>query len=186
MSSRGQVFSLLVGLVFAGASGGGVALSVVADNMSGLVGVAIAASLLPPVVNCGVCLSYGLILSGAGNTVAGAQALYISGMSFALFALNMALIYVMGLILFKLKGVLPLPDKSTFWRELPNAPHMLNSVPPISQFRLPPARPPSATLPVISTPDVPSRQRYWQTMPLPDKGEPRPSMDGLFTADVSV
>jgi uncharacterized hydrophobic protein (TIGR00271 family) len=55
MSSRGQWSALIIGLVFAIPSGAGVALSVTSGGGNSLVGVAIAASLLPPVVNTGAC-----------------------------------------------------------------------------------------------------------------------------------
>mmetsp|Transcript_12979 Transcript_12979/g.40978 ORF Transcript_12979/g.40978 Transcript_12979/m.40978 type:complete len:174 (-) Transcript_12979:76-597(-) len=61
MSSRGDKTGLLVGLAFAIPSGAGVALSVTGGGGNALVGVAIAASLLPPVVNSGMCLTFGLL-----------------------------------------------------------------------------------------------------------------------------
>ncbi|XP_050403275.2 uncharacterized protein LOC126819336 [Patella vulgata] len=54
MSSRGVPRSLGIGLLIALPSGAGVALSVLGGNMGSLVGVAISASLLPPIVNAGV------------------------------------------------------------------------------------------------------------------------------------
>lgn len=56
MSSRGDATSLLVGAAIAFPSGIGVALGTLGNNVSGLVGVAISASLLPPAVNTGECL----------------------------------------------------------------------------------------------------------------------------------
>jgi Domain of unknown function (DUF389) len=54
MSARGGKLTLLTGVVIGIFSGGGVALSVVSDNSASLVGVAISASLLPPLVNAGM------------------------------------------------------------------------------------------------------------------------------------
>jgi hypothetical protein len=54
MSARTGKLTLLTGMVIAVASGGGVALSVLPENSSGLVGVAISAALLPPMVNAGL------------------------------------------------------------------------------------------------------------------------------------
>ena len=54
MYSRGQVSSLYIGVAIAIPSGVAVALSITGSNTSGLVGVAISASLLPPVVNSGI------------------------------------------------------------------------------------------------------------------------------------
>jgi uncharacterized hydrophobic protein (TIGR00271 family) len=55
MSQRGDTWNLLIGLAIAVPSGAGVALSMTGDNASSLVGVAISASLLPPMVNAGMC-----------------------------------------------------------------------------------------------------------------------------------
>lgn len=54
MSSRGGRNTLLTGIIIGIFSGGGVALSAVSDNAASLVGVAISASLLPPLVNAGL------------------------------------------------------------------------------------------------------------------------------------
>lgn len=53
MESRATVSSLYIGVAIAIPSGMGAALSVMGNNTSSLVGVAISASLLPPVVNAG-------------------------------------------------------------------------------------------------------------------------------------
>lgn len=56
MSSRGEVLGLASSFLVAIVSGAGVALSVLNDNISSLVGVAISAALLPPAVNSGIYL----------------------------------------------------------------------------------------------------------------------------------
>merc|ERR1712228_1156564 len=61
MSSRGTPEGLADGAFIAAASGVGVALSVLDDYLSTVVGVAISASLLPPAVNCGMLFSFSLI-----------------------------------------------------------------------------------------------------------------------------
>ena len=58
MEARTGKLTLLTGIVIATASGGGVALSVLSENSASLVGVAISAALLPPLVNAG--LSWGI------------------------------------------------------------------------------------------------------------------------------
>jgi len=55
--SRGRWSILIGGFAIATASGAGVALSCTNGGISALVGVAISASLLPPIVNCGMCFS---------------------------------------------------------------------------------------------------------------------------------
>merc|ERR1719410_1833017 len=57
ISSRGEWMSLAWGAGIAAPSGIGVALGVSADQVSALIGVAISAALLPPVVNSGCCLA---------------------------------------------------------------------------------------------------------------------------------
>ena len=58
MGSRGEWTGILVSIFIALPSGVGVALSVLGNNTSSLVGVAISASLLPPAVNTGMCIAY--------------------------------------------------------------------------------------------------------------------------------
>lgn len=60
MTSRGTVVGLADGAFIASASGVGVALSVLGDYLSTVVGVAISASLLPPAVNCGMMYAFPL------------------------------------------------------------------------------------------------------------------------------
>lgn len=61
MRSRGQAIQLLFGAVVAALSGTGVALAESNANISSVVGTAIAAALLPPTVNSGICFSYVII-----------------------------------------------------------------------------------------------------------------------------
>lgn len=58
---RGRPESLLIGLLIALPSGIGVALSVLGNNTSSLVGVAISAALLPPLVNSGFSVGIAII-----------------------------------------------------------------------------------------------------------------------------
>lgn len=51
-------YTLLIGLAFAVPSGVGVALAITGGGANSLVGVAIAASLLPPIINSGMCLAF--------------------------------------------------------------------------------------------------------------------------------
>lgn len=61
MRQRGQAIQLLFGAVVAALSGTGVALAESNANISSVVGTAIAAALLPPTVNSGICFSYVII-----------------------------------------------------------------------------------------------------------------------------
>ena len=69
MLSRGELRSLLVGVLIASPSGAGVALSVLGGNAGSLVGVAISASLLPPAINCGMFWSLSIVILIAGYTI---------------------------------------------------------------------------------------------------------------------
>jgi hypothetical protein len=63
MAGRGDVLGLITGMAIAIPSGMGVALSILGNNTSSLVGVAISASLLPPAVNAGICWIHGMFRS---------------------------------------------------------------------------------------------------------------------------
>jgi len=124
MKIRGQVPGLLVGLAIAVPSGLGVALSVLGNNTSSLVGVAISLSLLPPAVNCGLALAYaavgfqadrGAVLYGQYSTTN--EYLNLGGISLALTAINIGAIFVAGCLMFRLKEVVPVPDKAAFWQK---------------------------------------------------------------------
>merc|ERR1712129_628998 len=60
ISSRGEWIALAWGAGIAAPSGVGVALGVSSDQVSALIGVAISAALLPPIVNSGLCLASAL------------------------------------------------------------------------------------------------------------------------------
>ena len=62
MSSRGEPVALADGAFVAIVSGIGVALSVVGDYASAVIGVAISASLLPPAVNTGMMFAFAIYL----------------------------------------------------------------------------------------------------------------------------
>ncbi|CAG9465190.1 unnamed protein product [Pedinophyceae sp. YPF-701] len=120
MESRGEYAGLLVGLAFAIPSGAGVALSVTGGGANALVGVAIAASLLPPVVNFGMCLSF----AGFGPAVIGDEYdsghfLRMGGISMALFALNVGCIIGVAALIFWLKDIRPVRKQLSFYKELP-------------------------------------------------------------------
>lgn len=116
MLSRGQAVNLLVGLAFAIPSGAGVALSVTGGGGNSLVGVAIAASLLPPVVNTGMCLAFCMVARsypGAHDPVEFAR---IAGISFVLFLLNVAVIYGVAIAVFFGKQVKKVRKQLSFYR----------------------------------------------------------------------
>jgi len=110
METRGTKNSLLTGLAFAIPAGLSVGISVSMGGINNFVGVAIAASLLPPVVNSGISLIYGLLYE--------TEYLIFSYYSLLLFLLNIVIIYVTTLITFKLKKIKPFRRQSIMWKEL--------------------------------------------------------------------
>lgn len=125
MKSRGLVYGLLVGLAIAVPSGMGVALSVLGENTSSLVGVAISASLLPPAVNCGMAFAYaafgfasdnGAVDDDASEFVTSAAYVDMGGISLALTIVNIGAIFISGSIMFRLKDVTPAKHKIAFWQ----------------------------------------------------------------------
>ncbi len=113
MSSRGEYLALLAGVFIASPSGVGVALSVANTNINSLVGVAISAALLPPIVNSGLCIVYGLHRKNQGLAE---ENLFLrtSGISMCLFLINWILIFVFALAAFHVKGL----DKAELEQEV--------------------------------------------------------------------
>lgn len=103
MVSRGNTHALASGFLVAMASGVATALSTLGRNSSGLVGVAISLSLLPPMVNAGLCLCYAALITAPGiNRVPGDTTDYVvvGWLSFALTCMNIGCIFVAGVFTF--------------------------------------------------------------------------------------
>ncbi|MGY5880428.1 MAG: TIGR00341 family protein [Candidatus Thorarchaeota archaeon] len=106
ITRRAGFSSLDVGVaVFSGAA---VAVSVTKGDMSSLVGVAISAALMPPAVNASMMVVLGLVL---GNP----DVMYVGVGSFGLLAMNIILIVISAFVMFKVKGLRSLADKSATW-----------------------------------------------------------------------
>jgi uncharacterized hydrophobic protein (TIGR00341 family) len=89
-------------------SGGAVAVSITKGDMSSLVGVAISAALMPPAVNVGMMLMMGAV----NASILGIQ---IGLGSLALLAMNIVIIDVAAIIMFKIKKLGVIADKSATW-----------------------------------------------------------------------
>jgi len=76
--------------------------------MSSLVGVAISAALMPPAVNASM-----MVVLGIGTAHAGILSVGIG--SFCLLAMNIILIVISAFVMFKVKGLTSLADKSATW-----------------------------------------------------------------------
>jgi uncharacterized hydrophobic protein (TIGR00271 family) len=97
MMSRADESGIISGIFVAIPSGAAVALSTLGKNSSGLTGVAISLSLLPPAVNAGVCWMYGLLILAPGpmfqrNEGDDNDYFHMGGVSFGLTLVNIACI----------------------------------------------------------------------------------------------
>eukprot|EP00011_Vannellida_sp_DIVA3-517-6-12_P001580 CAMPEP_0114610786 /NCGR_PEP_ID=MMETSP0168-20121206/3780_1 /TAXON_ID=95228 ORGANISM="Vannella sp., Strain DIVA3 517/6/12" /NCGR_SAMPLE_ID=MMETSP0168 /ASSEMBLY_ACC=CAM_ASM_000044 /LENGTH=308 /DNA_ID=CAMNT_0001821739 /DNA_START=50 /DNA_END=973 /DNA_ORIENTATION=+ len=120
MSSRGVWQALVFGLLVASPSGVGVALSITSGGIASLVGVAISASLLPPAVNTGMMINYGLFGPLLHSDVEMVPSLIIAGISFALCILNIFCIYVFCIIYFRIKRISPVSKHTDLFRNFQN------------------------------------------------------------------
>eukprot|EP01134_Creolimax_fragrantissima_P002258 CFRG2258T1 len=129
MNSRGTWEACLVSISIAIPSGAGVALSILGNNTSSLVGVAISASLLPPAVNAGIFWAYAIVgpfIADISSPVDGAEMAQKGAWSFLLTVINILCIYLMGLLMFKIKEVAPIPGKTDFWKSAVQAQRTAN------------------------------------------------------------
>jgi hypothetical protein len=94
------------------------ALSTLGKNSSGLVGVAISLSLLPPAVNAGLCWMFALL---EGTRLVDREPdddtnyWRIGSTSFGLTLVNIVCIWMAGVFTFWLKEVAPVEHKNAFW-----------------------------------------------------------------------
>lgn len=136
MASRGALRSLYVGVIVAVPSGAGVALSILGGNAGSLVGVAISASLLPPAVNAGICWAFAIInaftKAQPSNSTdvtqvkvnledyTPAQLGEMGAISVTLTVVNIFIIFLMGVIILKVKEVAPRTGTAVtkdFWKK---------------------------------------------------------------------
>lgn len=118
MTARGEPYSgLIIGAFIAFPSGIGVGLSVLGSNMPALIGVAISASLLPPAANCGMFFAYGIFGELLQGKPVDSAAMFEQGaVSLAITILNIICIYFASVLIFRIKEVVPMHDKSKLWR----------------------------------------------------------------------
>eukprot|EP01134_Creolimax_fragrantissima_P007861 CFRG7861T1 len=105
MLSRGSLENVVGGAAVAVPSGIAVALAIAGGVSSTLVGVAISASLLPPLVNAGI--SFVMYLTGA-HEAAQSDDLKMALVSLLLFFNSIFIIFVVGILVFKLKAITPM------------------------------------------------------------------------------
>ena len=115
MEIRGDPFGLVLGIAIAIPSGLGVGLSVTGNNTASLVGVAISASLLPPLVNAGMCWYYaavGYLYVRTDTQLSPGDFAVLGGYSFALTIINIILVWMFALLVFYIKEAAPIRGKS--------------------------------------------------------------------------
>ncbi|RLI48768.1 MAG: TIGR00341 family protein [Candidatus Thorarchaeota archaeon] len=106
ITRRGGFSVLDVGVaIFSGAA---VAVSITRGDMSSLVGVAISAALMPPAVNVGMMLTLGFVTGSAIGIQIGIGSLM-------LLTMNIILIDVAAVVMFRIKKLGVIPDKSARW-----------------------------------------------------------------------
>ncbi|XP_075153043.1 uncharacterized protein LOC142226744 [Haematobia irritans] len=130
--SRCELHSLIVGVFTAIPSGAAAAIGILGGNVGSLVGVAISASLLPPAVNSGLLWAIALIYKCYENDESKfpqvikttrfsdnqANELAIMGtISMCLTISNIICIYIMGILVLKLKEIAPVSGTNReFWK----------------------------------------------------------------------
>jgi uncharacterized hydrophobic protein (TIGR00341 family) len=113
MMSRGILPSLWTGILIAIPCGAGAALSVTQGGSLTIIGIAISAALLPPVVNSGMNVTYGLLALFVDDIPAknGWIWLSVAMYSFLLFVVNLVFIYITGIVFFKIKKIGPMDSQ---------------------------------------------------------------------------
>lgn len=126
MKSRGVAEGLAIGLAIAIPSGMGVALSILGNNTTSLVGVAISASLLPPAVNCGIAFAYAAVGfqrdpdavddDHISDFTTSESYTHLGGISLALTVVNIVAIFFSAWAIFRIKEITPQQNKSQLWQ----------------------------------------------------------------------
>lgn len=103
MQQRGTLSALAFGFLVAAPSGMGVVLGVSMGGVNAIVGTAISAALLPPIVNAGMSAAMGIFYYlDPGKYFQDADDLFTTGMmSLALFSINFVVIVLVGFITFR-------------------------------------------------------------------------------------
>ena len=116
MLARGTQQTFLTGIPIAFFSGIGVALGLLDESTSSLVGVAISASLLPPAVNCGILLLFAAQIRLNENSHRSRnrefwndeeEFVQMGIISLSLTAVNILVVWLAAALMFRIKEVLP-------------------------------------------------------------------------------
>lgn len=115
MTDRGTLENFWCGIPIAFFSGLGVAVGLLDSQTNSLVGVAISASLLPPAVNAGML--WVIAAHDDYRTEEGHNYAVQGTISLGLTVMNIVVIIIASMIMFRLKETLPI-EKSIFWSDL--------------------------------------------------------------------
>lgn len=135
MMIRGQDRDILVGFLLALPTGIAVGLSVTTGGINNFVGVAVAASLVPALANAGLLLAHGMMIKIHLNNNSNENFSLMGLYSFLIFLLNVIIISLVGLIVFRLKKIKSFRRTSTMWKFPKITDHLgLEKKPEISEF----------------------------------------------------
>lgn len=102
--------NLALGSIVAFGSGVAVVLAISMGGVNAIVGTAISASLLPPIVNCGLCLALAIQFHHRDDNTSqkGQEWARLGGISLSLFVMNLIIIIFVGLLCFRyVKNIYP-------------------------------------------------------------------------------
>ncbi|TFF92079.1 TIGR00341 family protein [Candidatus Thorarchaeota archaeon] len=142
-------------------SGAAVAVSVTRGDMSTLVGVAISAALMPPAVNVGLMIVLGLVSSSGAMVQIGVGSLM-------LLVMNIVIIDIAAIIMFRIKKLTTIADKSATWKAVTQfqktgTTTLYHNVPaqvPAQAIETPSERKSAASFtPAQATPEKPSKEK---------------------------
>lgn len=116
MIIRGRAKDIIIGLLLAIPSGMAVGLSATTGGINNFVGVAVAASLVPVLANSGLLLAHGMLVSAGHRKDTNDDYAKMGGYSFLIFIINVVLISLVGMLVFKLKNIKSFRRTSTMWK----------------------------------------------------------------------
>lgn len=102
MVVRGQFSNLCVSMIVAASSGTVLGVSITAGGVSSMVGVALSASLLPPIINSGILAVYSGIYADPSEYI---HLRNLAGVSFALYLTSVSVIFLTANTVFSLKEI---------------------------------------------------------------------------------
>ena len=121
METRANSRALISGSMISFVSGIAAGLCVTNGGINSLVGVAIAASILPPIANGGICLARAALGPVVSDKDDVEEYLIMCAYTLGLFFINVLNIFIAALIMFKVKSVVPATTnkQQTFYRDIP-------------------------------------------------------------------